>query len=331
MSKTNHYISFLESLQKALGRVQEQNPGVIVISGPCEYFAHKALSAIKTVWKNKSSSSHMTWESDEIKKNNFVEMWEQGNLFEKSSLHLIRKIRKQTDISQWLSQLQSKPQNLIVLALEADKLTDKFLKAIEMHSGLLISCEKPSKSEIPNIANHLLKKRKLNLASDALQIVLNCVGEDLYSLENEIERLSLIFTDELPVKGSQIRPLMNSLSEEQSFKLVTLLINQETAQALMFIQDLLKQGESPIGIAALIAWHCRNALKSFESARSQNNTLKLSYYLVKGYQRYTQLVKPIQVIHALLQCQSIDSALKSSSRTAEDLLTSPILCLSKQI
>lgn len=333
MAKTNH-ILFLEGLQKVLGKVQEQSPGLVLIYGPCEYFAHKALNAIKTVWKEKTSSSSFAWDFDELKKNSFVELCEQRNLFEKASLHIIRKVKKQSDLASWISSLSFAPQNLIVVTIDSDKVTQKLSDCAEKYDALSIPCQSPFKSELSGIAQQLLKKRKVHLSPEALKDLLNSVGEDLYTLENEIERISLIFTDEKPVNAAQLKPYLNSLSEEQSFKLVNLLLEHKHAQAQMFISELLRQGESPIAVSGLIAWHCRNTLKMFESAtRTDKRTpsLRLSYTLLKSYQQYMRSVKPLEIINALLACQSVDTALKSTARSPEDLLYTPLLYLSEKV
>lgn len=330
MAKSSNPVLFFEALQKALGKIQEQGPGLIIVWGPCEYFVFKALNAIKTVWKNKTSSSSFAWEADELKKNAFFELCEQRNLFEKASLHVIRRVKKQAEFGGWLSSMNSAPQNVIVVSIESDKLTPKFLETAEKFQALLIPCQKPYKSELSSVANQLLKKRKLNLAPDALRALLNSVGEDLYALENEIERLSLIFTDEKLVSLAQLSPLLSTLSEDQSFKLITLLLEQKHTQAQLFVNELLRQGESPIGIASLIAWHCRNTLKMFElAARSDSKppAMRLSYTLQKGYQQYIRAVKPLQIIEALMACQNSDAFLKSQRTPPEDLLALPLLSL----
>jgi DNA polymerase III delta subunit len=329
MTGLNHKL-FLEALQKALGTIQEQSPGLVVIWGSCEYFSHKALNAIRMTWKEKSSSSNASWSGEDLKKNQFLELCEQRNLFEKASLHIIRNVKKQADLNNWLNSLSNPPQNLIVISIEGDKLNSKLEETVRRLQALLVPCQKPMRSELSGIANQLLKKRKLKLDPEALGDLLVSVGEDLYVLENEIERLSLIFTNETVVVSSQLAPLLHSLSEEQSFKLVTLLLDGKTLQAQLFISELLRQGESPIGIAGLIAWHCRNTLKMFESASRSGGkapTIRISYSLLKNYQHYIRRVKPLHVIKALLQCQSVDSDLKSTSRPPEDLLSTPLLLL----
>ncbi len=332
MTKTSHHILFLDGLQKALSRIQDQSPGMIVIHGSCEYFIFKALNAIKTIWKQKTSSASFTWEAEELKKETFYELCEQRNLFEKASLHVIRKLKKQVELASWISSLNSPPQNLLVITTETEKLAPKFQICAEKLQAFIIPCQKPFKTELGSIANQLLKKRKLNLAPDALKKLLTAVGEDLYTLENEIDRLSLLFTDEKPVNSAQLAPFLSSLSEEQSFKLVNLLLEHKHAQAHLFVSELLCQGESPISIAGLLAWHCRNTLKIFESARSSHKptTLRLSYTLLKGYQHYIKTIKPIDIIQAMRACQHVDTALKSTSIPAEELLALPLLCLNRQ-
>ena len=327
--KSNHLL-FLESLQKGLAKIQEQKPGIIVVWGPCEYFVFKALKAIKTVWQNKTSSPTFSWEGEDLKKHAFLELCEQRNLFESASLHIIKRLKKQAEFSQWLLSLTSTPQNILILSLETDKLAKKFSDAMGALEALIIPCQKPSHDDIPKIALQLLKNRKLNLSPESLKILLQAVTNDLYALENEIERLSLVFTDEKPVTPLQLAPFLHTIPEEQGFRLISLIVEEKHTQAQLFVTDLLHQGESPIGITSLIAWHCRNTLKLMDAARNsgKSNPLRVSYPLLKSYQKYVRSIKPRQMACALVECQSVDASLKSSSLAPEILLSHLLSMLS---
>ncbi len=294
-----------------------------MIWGPCEYFVFKAMKALKTVWQQKMASPSFCWEGEELKKAAFLELCEQRNLFEKASLHIVRRLKKQAEFALWLNALPMPPQNILVLAMETDKITKKLQETLDSYKALIIPCQKPSAEDLPKIALQLLKNRKLNLSTDALHALLPTVANDLYALENEVERLSLVFTDEKPVSAAQLAPFLHTIPEEQGFKLISLLLENKSTHAYSFISDLLRQGESPIGICSLIAWHCRNTLKLMDSARNPGKPsgLRVSYPMLKSYQQYVRSVKPGQMARALMECQSIDASLKSSSLSPELLLS----------
>lgn len=333
MSAKSHYLHFLESLQKALRKVQEQKPCLIFVHGNGDYFAFKALNAIKTIWQEKMNASTYKWSADILKKESFLEIAEQRSLFEKVSLNFISNLKRQTDLATWLSTCEGRLENILVITIHSDKIIAQLEKHMNQDHCLSISCKKPMRWEIPDIAKHLLKKRKLHLNSEALQKLLLSVGEDLYSLENEIERFSLAFHEQSSVSASDLAPYLNTLTEEQSFKLIRLLLDQKYNRAHLFIQQLLLQGESPIGLVSLIAWHCRNALHILESQRvsssQKTSPLKLSYTLRKDYQNYARGLKKEHVVEALKSCQTVDSYLKSRPASADNLLAIPIYKLAQ--
>lgn len=318
--RTSNYISFLESLQKALSKIQDQTPCMIIVYGPCEYFAFKALKAVRTVWQNKTMAPATTWDGEEFKTTNLNELFEQRNLFEPTSLHMIRRIKKTADYVRALSTMPAKVQNFVVLFFEIDKLTTKLSDLIKKSNALIIPCLEPSDEDFPNISSHLLKKRKLNLSTDSLRVLLKNSSHNLYALENEIDRLSLIFTDEQVVSPAELIPHLNTIPEEQSFKMISMLLERKNVQTKIFIESLLQQGESPIAINSLMAWHCRNALKVHASLNKNAkhegkaaSPIKLSYTMLKAYQQYVRNVPVQQIMHALTECQKSDAALKSSA------------------
>ncbi len=327
--RTSNYIAFLESLQKALSKIQDQTPCMIVVYGPCEYFAFKALKAIKTVWQKKTMAPATTWDGEEFKTANLNELFEQRNLFELTSLHMIRRIKKSADYVRALASMPAKVQNFVVLFLETDKLSPKLSELIKKNNALTIPCLEPSDEDFPNISSHLLKKRKLHLNPESLRVLLKNSSHNLYALENEIDRLSLIFTDEQIVTPAELIPHLNTIPEEQSFKMISLLLERKNIQTKIFIESLLQQGESPIAINGLIAWHCRNALKVHASLNkgSDASPIKLSYTLLKAYQQYIRHMPAQQVMHALIECQKSDTTLKSSATNPNLVLALPLSAL----
>lgn len=316
MARKSNYLSFMESLQSALDSIRKKEASFIVAWGPCEYFSHKALSAIKTVWKTKDPSPPALWEGDVLSKEKFLETWEQKSLFEDATLHIIKRVKKQSEYAKWLSPLSRQKQNIVIFSLETKKLSPTFAKEMKRLGAREIPCLNPFSEDLPTIATQLAKKRQLNLDRQALNLLLKMAGEELYFLENELDRLALIFHEQKTITLDQIRPVMSTLSQAQAFKLSALLLEHKIHLAQPFLDQLLDQGESPLAIVGILAWHLRNALKA--------PSAKLPYHLAKGYNRYVKEMSKAKLTKALRECQKADVSLKSS-RISPSLALSPIL------
>ncbi|MBI2603684.1 MAG: DNA polymerase III subunit delta [Deltaproteobacteria bacterium] len=316
MARKSPYLTFMEGLQGALEPIRKREASFLVAWGPCEYFIHKALSAIRTVWKTIDSSPPTQWEGEEFPKEKLLEIWEQKSLFENATLHIIKRVKKQSEYAKWLAQVTSQKQNIVLLTLETNKISTSLAKEMKRLGATEILCQNPFANDLPTMATQLAKKRQIKLEPHALNLLLKVAGEDIYFLENEIDRLALIFHQQETITIDQLRPVMSTVSQAEAFKLSSLLLNHQISTAQVFLDHLLEQGESPLAIVGILVWHLRNALKP--------QTAKLPYSLTKGYNRYVKETSKSKLIKALSECQKADVILKSS-RVSPSLAISPIL------
>ena len=183
----------------------------------------------------------------------------------------------------------------------------------------------------PSLYLSLAMKHNLTLQLKEAQLVISAVGADLIRLENEIKKLSLIFSEKMePIDSKQLSPYLDCLKEEHAFKLDQSLINGKTALAQALLHDLLRRGESHLAILGILAHHCRKALHIFylskegKQLREIAQSVGLPFGVVKAYLPYIQKSSPNKFKNALHKCQEADMIFKTSRISPELILNEVI-------
>lgn len=109
-------------------------------------------------------------------------------------------------------------------------------------------------NEIKNInslVNEMVKPYKINI--NQINLLINRVGDNLYILENEIEKLKTYKNDDLLITNDDIVNVINKSVNTDIFHLIDSIINKNMDEALECYYELIKIGEEPIKILILLA------------------------------------------------------------------------------
>jgi len=108
------------------------------------------------------------------------------------------------------------------------------------------------------------KKRGGKIQSAALRLLTDLVGNDLWQLNGEIDKL-LAFTRGQEITVANVNQLVKIKLDEDTFKLTDALAQKNKRVALKLIADQLKNGTSAVELLTLIIWQFKNLLivKSF--------------------------------------------------------------------
>lgn len=109
-------------------------------------------------------------------------------------------------------------------------------------------------NEIKNInslVNELIKPYKIS--TNQINMLINRVGDNLYILEHEIEKLKTYKNDDLLITDDDITNVINKSVNTDIFYLIDNIINRNMNEALECYYELIKIGEEPIKILVLLA------------------------------------------------------------------------------
>lgn len=137
----------------------------------------------------------------------------------------------------------------------------KKLKEALEKQGTLLECTQIKPAEY---LNQLCADQALQLSHKAKAIVLQRVGSDLLSLENEVAKLSC-FSSGKQLEDHDIEELTATISEVSMWDLTDALIFKDTGKAMNLLYQMLDKGQAPHYILATISGQVRRLLELQES------------------------------------------------------------------
>jgi DNA polymerase-3 subunit delta len=206
---------------------------------------------------------------------------------------------------------------------------DLFKEATKMLAGVAaaVECASPKPRELPALVTFFAKEEGKVLNPNDARILIERIGPDLLALKNQVTLLSLFVGDNRVITSEDIQKLFADTAEKESFALTRALSDQDRTAAYSLLHKLLKQGEAPVRLLALLSRHFRLLLKSKlllkrgESPSGVASALRLPPFIIDQYLMQAQSFSWKQFIRIYQDLFATDRALKSSPLPAEALLS----------
>ncbi len=165
------------------------------------------------------------------------------------------------------SKISQKRSNLLFTRLQKEKYAQEF--------NLL------DEKGVYRFAAEQIKNRSGKIKPDALKLLSDLVGNDLWQMNTEIDKL-LAFAGSQEITIADVESLVKTKLDEDVFKLTDALGQKNKKLALKLISDQLQSGTTPTELLAKITWQFKNLLlvKSFMAENGDGYpTSRLTYQL----------------------------------------------------
>ncbi len=186
---------------------------------------------------------------------------------------------------------------------------------------------------IPSWIDRLARSYNKSISPPVALALHNLVGNKLIDINNEINKLALYTGDKPQIEIADIEAVVSKYKMDSVFELTDAIASKQLEKALKIQKYLLDQGESEVGILAMITRHMRILLLTQEALQQRINGPALSSYVgvppyfVNQYiqnSRYWPYEKLTKVYKKLLEA---DRNLKSSSISSENILVDTLMYL----
>jgi DNA polymerase-3 subunit delta len=125
-------------------------------------------------------------------------------------------------------------------------------------AAVLVDCEPPKReSDVAIWIEATLRNRGYAIEPDAVAYLLQMAGTRITVLEQELEKVMLYVGDSGTVHTTDLEGIMGRTREHSIFELTDALVRADHVAALHLLNILLDDGESPIGVLAMVGWICR--------------------------------------------------------------------------
>lgn len=233
---------------------------------------------------------------------------------------LLREVQDLSD-KDWaaLSPLFESPVASSVFILVGGKI-DKRKKAIKtlIDQAQAVEFKRPFENQIPGWIRHISKAHNLEISDQAIQLLHRLAGSHLTEIESEIKKLADFLGDRKQVEIEDVAQCVSQRREENVFELCEVIACKNKVQALIQLIRLLDQGQSEVGIVALVARHFRILLLIKQGEAMGLTGQKLSHhaqvspYFLSEYVKQAKFWSVKSLESALIVLSETDKALKSS-------------------
>jgi len=189
--------------------------------------------------------------------------------FQKDFLKEIKKIAKSEDIIVIFEKNKVPKKNKLFLALK------KYAKCQEF---------KPLKgTELKRWVENEFKKQEIRISYEAINLILEFIGDDLWQISNEIQKL-VCFKKSAQIKDIKIQDVKDIVKpnlKTNIFEIINTLAQKNKKKALTLVQIGLNKGDTPINILSMINYQFRGLLIAKElmsEGKGLNDFLKLNIF-----------------------------------------------------
>ena len=182
----------------------------------------------------------------------------------------------------------------------------------------LFDFSKPYDNEVPGWVRYIAQKHQLSMDDEAVSLCVQIVGSRLIELENEILKMSLYAGEGEPITGSTVMEVASRIKLQSIFDLTKAIGKRDRSRALTCLVELLENGQSEIGILAMVQRHIR-LLKQTRSGEKQGFRGKqlssyagVPHFFLTEYRSQANLWTERKIEKTFRALLDTDRALKSS-------------------
>lgn len=194
----------------------------------------------------------------------------------------------------------------------------KYVKAFVKHLEAF-DFPTPYDNEVPGWIRYIAKKHQIDITPEAISLCQQVIGAQLRELENEIVKMSLFEGPDKPITDQTVLEVASRVKMQNIFDLTKAIGTRDRARSLECLGHLLENGQSEIGILAMVQRHIRllRQVRLGESKGYRGKELSsyagVPHFFLNEYRSQSQLWsedKIEETFHYLLQT---DRDLKSSA------------------
>ena len=174
-----------------------------------------------------------------------------------------------------------------------------------------------TEQELHRWATKRLKPLGKKISAAAMNSLAFMAGRDLTRLSGELDKLAAYTEERSEISESDVEAIVSASLEYNIFELLNRLLEGKLGDAQRMCNTLLRNGENPIGILAMLTRqlrqlaHMRLALNAGGSVQSVQDTLKLHSYAAKQIAKQCRML-PAETFKALYEaCVETDFQIKS--------------------
>jgi len=226
------------------------------------------------------------------------------------------------------------PSACLVLTASGKKGLEK-LEAAVASIGIVVGFAAPSERDAPRWLQERARLQNKNLPFKAASLLLEQVGLDLYRLESELDKLVTYVGNRETIELDDVKEAVSYQRSFSIFELLRFVSRCERSRAVHSLRNLIRAGEPPLAILALmsrqirILWQSKDALANGLSISELCRQLHLPQFVVKNYAQESSLFSETELHKIHTAIREADLALKGTGTNPELIMENLVLRISQ--
>lgn len=227
---------------------------------------------------------------------------------------------------------------VLVFAAAKPDMRKKLFSALKK-KGTVINCARLREREIPPWIAEEGRKKGLHFSEEALWYIKERLGNDLFLIQQEIEKIFLYVTGdqdkEITVSSETVLEVIGSGKSHSIFELTRAVSDRDCGKSLRLLADLLAEGEHPLFILTMLTrqWRMMAAAKEMvnagASASAVRGRIRLPPSLLAPFLQQLKKWRQDEIQWAFELSLAADSQLKGGPLSSSFVLEAIILDLCK--
>lgn len=209
---------------------------------------------------------------------------------------------------------------LIILSSKIDK-RKKIFKTV-MDQAVTVEFKKPYENQLGAWIKYIGSTHGIDISDEACVLLQKLVGNHLTEIDAEVQKLSQFVGDKKAATVEDVAKVVSRVKEDSIFELTDAIGENDRVKALTLLAHLLDQGQSEVGVVALVARHVRILIAIHQGLKLGLSGSKLAQhsgvppYFLQKYQGQARNWTLRNLENTLSALSDTDRALKSSPLSA---------------
>ena len=224
-----------------------------------------------------------------------------------------------------LAQYLAKPAPFTVIVFEVPKLDHRQrLYKVLAENAVIVELTLGNESAAA-LAEQMAKELGTAIDRSAANLLAEIVNSEPARIRIEMQKLAAYVQGRGRIASADVEELVPKARKNTVWQLADMLATRRRADAFAFLENLLREGEEPIGLVGVLAWMYRKlieardlpaAMNGFQAARSLQMRPEAAEVAVRNAHR----IPKKDLVAGLLALAEADSQLKSSNPNPRALL-----------
>ncbi len=188
--------------------------------------------------------------------------------------------------------------------------------------GALVECKRPFENQLGTFIRSEAGNHGKKVDPAAAELLARLVGNNLQELAAQLEKVAIYVGQRGAIGLDDIRAVVSDTKVDTVFELANALGERDLSGAMRRLQTILRDGEAPLMLLAMVTrhfrqlWQVREMMDRKATEQEISRKTGINPYFLKGIQRQARNYAPIECRRLFDRLLAADLSMKSGGRPA---------------